>query len=127
MLPSRSRPPDRRRNRPLHVETLQGRQLLATIVVTNTEDSGVGSLRAALEQANLDPAEDTIEFAPAVTGTITLLTALPELSTDVIVSGPGASALAVARSAAAGTPAFRIFAVEAGAEVAISGLTITGG
>ena len=61
------------------------------------------------------------------TGTITLLTALPDLSTDIIVSGPGASALAVARSAAAGTPEFRIFTVTAGAEVTISGLTITGG
>ena len=99
----------------------------ATITVLNTDDAGAGSLRAAIEQANLDPAQDTIEFAPAVTGTITLLTALPELSTDIILSGPGASALAVARSAAAGTPEFRIFTVAAGAEVTISGLTITGG
>ena len=43
------------------------------------------------------------------------------------MSGPGASALTVARSAAAGTPEFRIFTVTAGAEVTIAGLTITGG
>ena len=109
------------------IEALEGRVVPAMITVLNTDDSGPGSLREAIEQANLDPAQDTIEFAPAVGGTITLLTALPDLSTDIIVSGPGASALAVARSAAEGTPEFRIFTVPAGAEVAISGLTITGG
>ena len=60
----------------------------AVITVLNADDSGAGSLRAAIERANLDPAEDTIEFAPAVGGTITLLTALPELSTDMTISRP---------------------------------------
>jgi hypothetical protein len=62
-----------------------------------------------------------------LTGTITLSTALPDLSTDIILAGPGPSALTVARSGAAETPAFRIFNVTAGANVEISGLTVTGG
>ena len=99
----------------------------STITVMNTNDSGPGSLRAAITQADMDTSQDTIDFAPSVTGTITLLSALPDLTGDTLVSGPGASALTVARSAAAGTPDFRIFTVDAGAQVAISGLTITGG
>ena len=73
----------------------------STITVLNTDDSGPGSLRAAITQADLDPAQDTIDFAPSVTGTITLLSALPDLSTAIILSGPGSSALTVSRSAAA--------------------------
>lgn len=99
----------------------------ATIAVANTNDSGAGSLRAAIEQANLDPARDTIALAPSITGTITLSSALPDLSTDLTVDGPGAAVLTVARGDAPGTAAFRIFTVAAGAEVTISGLTITGG
>jgi hypothetical protein len=99
----------------------------ATITVLNANDSGADSLRSAIEQANLEPGQDTIDFAPAVTGTITLLSPLPDLSTDIILSGPGASALTVARSTAPGTPNFRILTVTSGVEVTISGLTITGG
>jgi hypothetical protein len=93
----------------------------------NTNDSGPGSLRSAIIQADIDATQDTIDFAPALTGTITLLSALPDLTGDTILSGPGVSALTVARSAASGTPQFRIFTVDAGAQVTISGLTITGG
>ena len=60
-----------------------------------------------------DPGHDRLR--PAVTGTITLLSALPDLTGDTILSGPGASVLTVARSAASGTPEFRIFTVDAGA------------
>jgi hypothetical protein len=99
----------------------------STITVMNTDDSGAGSLRAAIEQANVDAAQDTITFAPTVTGAISLLTALPELSAGMNIVGPGPSALTVARSGADGTGYFNIFTVSAGARVAISGLKITGG
>ena len=108
-------------------EALEGRALMATFVVTNTDDAGAGSLRDAIERANLDPAQDTIEFGPAVTGTITLTSALPELSTDVVLSGPGPSALTVARRGVLGSPLFRIFTVPTDADVRISGLSIAGG
>ena len=127
MLPSRSHSTARRRFRPLHLETLEGRVVPAVITVLNTDDAGVGSLRAAIEAANLDPAQDTIAFAPEVTGTITLLSALPVLSSDITMAGPRASALTVARTAAAGAPAFRILELAAGVDVNVSGLTLSGG
>ena len=38
----------------------------ATFTVTNTNDSGAGSLRAAVTQANANVQADTINFDPAV-------------------------------------------------------------
>jgi hypothetical protein len=42
---------------------LEGRALLANLVVSNTDDSGPGSLRAAVGQANSDGGGDTIVFS----------------------------------------------------------------
>ena len=63
------------------------------IAVSSIGDTGPGTLRAAIEQANLDAAQDTITFAPLVTGTITIASALPDLSTNIVITGPGPSAL----------------------------------
>jgi hypothetical protein len=117
----------RQRIRTWVVESLESRAMLSTIAVSNTGDTGPGTLRAAIEQANLDAAQDTITFTPSVTGTITLSTALPDLSAGMNIVGPGSSALTVARNGAGGTPLFGIFTVSAGAQVVISGLTITSG
>src|SRR5262249_1079696 len=122
LAPAGRRPP----SRPLSLEPLEGRVVPATIPVTSLADAGPGTLRAAIMRANLDPAPDTITFAPSVRGAIALLRALPDLSTDMEIDGPGPSVLTVARLAAAGTR-FRIFDVPTGVEVGISGLTITGG
>ena len=116
------------------IERLEGRVVPATILVTSLLNSGCGTLRAAIEKANLAPNNrgsgahgDTIKFAHSVRGTILLTSALPALSTDMVISGPGPSALRVARSGASQTPAFRIFTVGRGAVIKITGLTITGG
>jgi hypothetical protein len=109
------------------VEPLEDRAVPATITVMTAADAGPGSLRAAIMQADADNDGDTIDFAPSVKGAITLQSALPDLSAAMTITGPGSSALAVDRSAAPGTPLFGIFTVDAGANVAISGLTITGG
>ena len=102
--------------------------MLSTITVLSTADTGPGTLRAAIVQANQDQADDTITFAPSVTGTIELSTALPDLSTGMTIAGPGPSVLTVARNSASATPDFGIFNVDSSAiGVAISGLTITGG
>ena len=119
--------PRRRLTRAWLVEPLEGRVVLATIQVTSLADTGAGTLRAAIEQANLDAAGDTITFAPSVTGTNTLSTALPDLVADINIVGPGASLLTVARSSAAGTPEFSVFTVEGDADVELAGLEITGG
>jgi len=116
-----------RPSRKWEIEALEDRVVPATITVTNLGDSGIGTLRAAIEQANVDSTPDTISFAPAVTGEINLMTALPDLSADITIAGPGPTVLTVARSAAAGSPEFRVLTVPSGAEVAVSGLTIAGG
>ncbi len=51
----------RRRNRPI-LEALEDRQLLSTYAVTNTDDSGAGSLRQAIINANKDSSPDDIVF-----------------------------------------------------------------
>jgi hypothetical protein len=109
------------------IEALEGRVVPSTIPVTSLADAGAGTLRAAIIQANLDATPDTITFDPSARGTITLVSALPDLSTAIDIEGPGPSVLTVARSSAPTTPEFRIFTVPAGAVVTISGLTISGG
>jgi hypothetical protein len=61
----------------------------ATFTVTNTLDSGAGSLRAAIVAANASPGADTIEFTIAAAGvqTITPATALPDITSPVTIDG----------------------------------------
>ena len=47
----------------------------ATFTVTNTNDSGAGSLRDAIDDANATSVPDTITFQTGLTGTITLTSA----------------------------------------------------
>jgi hypothetical protein len=94
-----------------------------TITVTNTNDSGSGSLRQALIDAN---DADTIDFDPALKGqTVTLTTAELVINKSITSSGPGANLLAVSR--AGNAPSLRIFDVVAGLTVVIQGLTISNG
>ena len=90
------------------------------ITVTNTNDSGPGSLRQALADANDG---DTITFA--VTGAISLTSAELVITNNITISGPGADVLAVSR--AANVAPFRIFHVMLGHTVIIEGLTISNG
>src|SRR5436305_11334743 len=62
----------------------------ATITVTNTNDSGPGSLRQALAVANDG---DRITFA--VSGTITLTSGGLAVFKNVTISGPGADQLSI--------------------------------
>ncbi len=88
-----------------------------TITVTNTNDSGPGSLRQSLADANDG---DTISFS--VAGTIGLITGELLVSRSVAISGPGASSLAIDGNATS-----RVFYIGSGNTVAISGLTIKNG
>ncbi len=90
-----------------------------TITVTNGNDSGPGSLRQALADANDG---DTINFDASV-GTVILTTA--ELAIDKSVTLSGAPQMVtVVRSS---QTEFRIFHVMPGHSVEINGLTISGG
>jgi hypothetical protein len=69
----------------------------ATFTVTNTADSGAGSLRQAILDANTNAGADTIAFDIPGSGvhTITPLTALPHVTESLTIDGytqPGASA-----------------------------------
>jgi CSLREA domain-containing protein/fimbrial isopeptide formation D2 family protein len=115
----------------------------STFEVNSTADPGDGTcdpvgtgdgctLREAINAANADAGAETITFAPALTSggpaTITLLTALPDITTDMTIQGPGsgsaANLLTVQRSNAAGR--FRIFNTNSAA-VTISKLIISNG
>jgi hypothetical protein len=97
-----------------------------SILVTNLNDNGAGSLRQAITDANANAGTDAINFQTGLTGSISLLTALPDLSTSAI-NGPGANTLTVQRSTAGGTPNFRIFTINNGRTVNISALTMSNG
>jgi hypothetical protein len=90
------------------------------ITVTNTDDSGPGSLRQALADANDG---DTIEFA--VTGAISLTTGELLVNRNIAITAPGPDTLTVERAQNAAL--FRIFHVTPGLTVTIRGLTITNG
>lgn len=59
----------------------------ATFQVTSLADSGAGSLRQAMEDANNDVDPATIDFSPIAGGTITLEAGLPVISNDVVLQG----------------------------------------
>ena len=82
------------------------------------------TLREAITAANAQAGTDTIRFAANVIGPIDLnLPALPALTTNMNIEGPGANRLTVQRVA---TQEFRIFNIDH-VTVAISGLTISNG
>ena len=67
----------------------------AVYLVTNTNDSGAGSLRQAMIDANGHAGADTILFASNVRGTIVLSSTLPDIADGITIFGPGADLLTV--------------------------------
>jgi len=99
----------------------------ATFEVTSNADSGTGSLRDAVNQANASPADDTITFASSVTGTIALTSGQLYVHNGggLEIQGPGADQLTIS-----GNNASRViytYSFPAGVPLLISGLTLTGG
>jgi CSLREA domain-containing protein len=113
-----------------------------TIIVNSTLDvangtDGLCTLREAITAANTDTASgptagecgagssgdsDTISLT-GVAGTITLGSALPNITADVSINGPGASQLTIS-----GNNIFRVFSLTLSSGlVSFSGLTITNG
>ena len=96
----RSRMPGRIERTLLRVELLEDRMLLSPFVVVNTNDSGTGSLRAAITQVNSDLTDtsaspDQIDFDIPIsdpgydrgTWTITPNRAPPAITNSVIIDG----------------------------------------
>src|SRR5262245_32414326 len=116
------------RKKPGHARCVPGLECLSDRIVpsafhvTPLAESGPGSLRAAVAQANAHPGADAIDFQPGLTGTIALTGGELDITDAVKINGPGADKLTVS-----GNHTSRVFQVEAGETVSISGLTIAGG
>jgi len=93
--------------------------------VTNTNDSGKGSLRAAILKANATHQLGFINIEPGLgsSNTINLLSALPALTHFTDIVGPGAGSLTIERSPQA-SGSFGIFSVGSKGNVGIIGLTM---
>src|SRR5262245_46165974 len=81
------------------LETLEAREVPAVITVVNTADSGTGSLRWAIQKANVNAGLDEIRFNIGTGGirTVRLKSALPEITDAVFInasSQPRPAALA---------------------------------
>ncbi len=89
----------------------------ATLTVTNTNNSGAGSLR----QAILDAVDGNVIDATGISGTITLTSEIP-INKNVSIQGPGSSQLTVS-----GNNITRVFYINSGKTVSISDLTVADG
>ncbi len=95
-----------------------------TFKVTNLNDSGSGSLRQAMLDANSAGGANTINFNPSLYGTINLASALPNISSSMTINGPGANRVVVRRNSGGN---YRIFTLQSPYTATISGLNITNG
>jgi CSLREA domain-containing protein len=87
---------------------------------TCADANGACTLRAAIQEANSLFGDDTINFSTV--GTINLTGALPVLSSNVVINGPGSSLVTVRRNIGGN---YRI--LQTSGNSSISGLTITNG
>jgi len=94
----------------------------ATFTVANLNDSGPGSLRQAILDANATAGDDTVAFQNGLSGTIILTSGQIEIDSNININGPGADVLAVS-----GNKAWRIFTINPGASVTMDGLTLKDG
>lgn len=126
---SNSCPPPQNKRTGLRCELLEDRTTPAvqTFTVANLNDTGAGSLRAAITSANGVAAPDTptIQFQSGLTGTIDLQTELPHLShTGFVINGN--AGIVVERAVGAATK-FRVFTADGGKDATIHLLSIKNG
>ncbi len=102
-------------------ESLECRSLLTTFTVTSLADSGSGSLRQAVLDANSTVGDDVIVFQSGLNGTIALTSGQMVISETVQITGNGA-----ANSIIDAQGNSRIFEITSGA-VSVNGLTLQNG
>ena len=93
---------------------------VATIIVSNLNDSGPGSLRQAMLDANSDAGVDTINFT--VTGTIALGSDLPIIQASIAVAASQRGAITISGNGVA-----RVFVITPTTVVTLSNLNIISG
>jgi hypothetical protein len=107
------------------LEPLENRAVPALFTVSSLADSGAGTLRQAILNANTTAGADDIEFQSSLSGTITLTSGELAISDSVSITGPAAGVTI------SGNNSSRIFNVNAGVaaliDVEIVGLTLTNG
>jgi hypothetical protein len=101
---------------------LEERALPSTFRVVNLNDSGPGSLRQAVLDANAHPGADTIRFASGMHGTILLTGDDLTVTDSLTIDGRGENRLTVS-----GNHASRVFHVSGGIDVTLRGLTVADG
>jgi hypothetical protein len=95
----------------------------SNFTVTNLDDSGAGSLRQAILDANANSGPDTIDFQDELAGTITLTSGqLPTITQNLTITGPGIFSIIVS-----GNHASRVFEIGGKVTAMISSLTISDG
>src|SRR6266542_354714 len=109
------------------LECLEDRTVPSTFTVTNTNDTGGGSLRQAVLDANALAGPDVIDFALAPADhTIALSGGELAITDSLAINGPGADQLTVS-----GSGLSRVLSVSntgsSVTEVDLRGLTLTGG
>jgi predicted outer membrane repeat protein len=105
------------------LESLEDRATPSTFLVLDLSDSGAGSLRQAISDANALPGSDVIEFSPELHGTIALTSDQLEITDDLTINGPGAQHLIIS-----GQSTSRVLTVSGiETEVAITNVTIADG
>src|SRR3954453_7876659 len=120
-----------RRRRPV-VESLEGRQLLTTFLVSNVNDSGTGSLRQAILGSNAATGPNSITFNIPGSGIqfIQLKSALPTLTKPVTMDGttePGSGGQPVIRidGLGAGSGAVGLTVASTASGSTLKGLQVT--
>jgi hypothetical protein len=114
-------------NRIQSFEQLEDRRMMATFTVTSVADSGAGSLRDAIAQANVTDAADTITFAIGSGATTINIGSTLDITKPLTVDAttqPGYAGTPLIRIANAGTASSALYVNAPGS--VIRGLSITG-
>ncbi|MCA9069733.1 MAG: hypothetical protein KDA84_12455, partial [Planctomycetaceae bacterium] len=108
------------------IELLEDRCLLATFTVTNTLNSGPGTLRQAVFDANFSIGSDEIVFSPALIGGTVRLSSQIDITQSLTIKGPTSDPNGIVIS---GEGNNRIFRVLGGTptQVTLARMTITSG